>query len=167
MLFIGEWQLLLQDSFTPHIVPTCLHLNTRQQREERGFRTGVKAGQSLMREKNESLLVWTLSLHIPTITRGEGGRAGKWLSWYYEVCHVFGCRSRPHPDARRCPAPGEWWLQQPGAQHLGTVIAFHFCRLERLLWVCGAGFSGHTTSSLLPLLPTCPLPSFRAPEVTT
>lgn len=77
VLFVGKWQLLLQDSFTPHIVPTCLHFSTRQQREERGFRTRVKAGQSLMREKSESLLVWTLSLHTPTITRAEGGRAGK------------------------------------------------------------------------------------------
>lgn len=76
-VFIGKWQLLLQDSFTLHVVPTCLPFSTRQQRKERGFRTRVKAGQSLMREKSDSLLVWTLSLHTSTITRAEGGRAGK------------------------------------------------------------------------------------------
>lgn len=77
VLFIGKWQLLLQESFTPHVVSTCLHFSTGQQREERGLRTRVKAGQSLMRERSESLLVWTLSIHIPTITRAEGRRAGK------------------------------------------------------------------------------------------
>lgn len=77
VLLIGKQQLLLQDSFTPHIVLTCLHLSTGQQRQERGFRTRGKAGQILMREKSEKLLVWTLSLHTPTIPRAEGGRAGE------------------------------------------------------------------------------------------
>lgn len=77
VLIIGKRQLLLQDSFTPHIVPTCLHFSTKQQREETGFRTRGKAGHSLMREKSESLLVWTLSVQTCTITRAEGGRAGK------------------------------------------------------------------------------------------
>lgn len=73
-----HWQVaaspagLLYSSCCPYLPPLQY-----KAAEERGFRTRVKAGQSLMREKSDSLLVWTLSLHTSTITRAEGGRAGK------------------------------------------------------------------------------------------
>lgn len=39
------------------------------------------------------------------------------------------------------------------------VVAFYFCRLEGLLWVCSTGLCVHKTSPLSPHLLTCPFPS--------